>query len=288
MPGAVHPVVIGEISRCQDWIAIVGKEGASDFLADGDDHRMVHPSTTFRRHQVIGALVFVHMRTLHEDTSMDGATPQIVSISSEFPVFQVQLMAIDLAFPREVGLLGCCGAHVPNPPIVIEENVRIDAWGTLDDMRIRPRPSHISGGDDEVGARPFIRAHWPIDAGGDDVEGAILETDGRRLNPIVGLDVYEVYSTTHLLLSVQTMSRPAPVHQVVAFMDGQPREVLEGRVAEVEGVTDPTNGGIWKSSGQHGIHKGVLFARARRGTCATQTCSEHGGATVDGRKFGAT
>ena len=28
---------------------------------DGDDHRMVHPSTTFRRHQVIGALVFVHM-----------------------------------------------------------------------------------------------------------------------------------------------------------------------------------------------------------------------------------
>jgi len=136
-------------------------------------------------------------------------------------------------------------------------------------MRIRPRPSHISGGDDEVGARPFIRAHWPIDAGGDDVEGAILETwevhggtqknkgimgipgdpqglevqslpkpintekeyacqrgrkknssdhvgfldlfshplqglrilqvtDGRRLNPIVGLDVYEVYSTTHL------------------------------------------------------------------------------------------
>ena len=33
MPGAVHPVVIGEISRCQDWIAIVGKEGASDFLA---------------------------------------------------------------------------------------------------------------------------------------------------------------------------------------------------------------------------------------------------------------
>ena len=28
---------------------------------DGDDHRMVHTSTTFRRHQVIGALMFVHM-----------------------------------------------------------------------------------------------------------------------------------------------------------------------------------------------------------------------------------
>ena len=42
----------------------------------------------------------------------------------------------------------------------------------------------------------------------------------------------------HLLLSVQTMSRPAPVHQVGALMDGQPREVLEGRVAEVEDVTD--------------------------------------------------
>jgi len=40
----------------------------------------------------LSPFIKLELRTLHEDTSMDGATPQIVSISSEFPVFQVQLL----------------------------------------------------------------------------------------------------------------------------------------------------------------------------------------------------
>ena len=33
-----------------------------------------------------------------------------------------------MAFPWKVGFLGRSSAHVPDPPIVVEENVRIDAW----------------------------------------------------------------------------------------------------------------------------------------------------------------
>jgi hypothetical protein len=40
----------------------------------------------------LSPFIKLELRTLHEDTSMDGATPQIVSISSKFPVFQVQLL----------------------------------------------------------------------------------------------------------------------------------------------------------------------------------------------------
>ena len=33
VPRAVHPVVIGEMSRSQDRIAIIGKEGPCDLIA---------------------------------------------------------------------------------------------------------------------------------------------------------------------------------------------------------------------------------------------------------------
>jgi hypothetical protein len=48
-------------------------------------------------------------------------------------------------FPREVGLLGGCGAHVPNPPI-IEENVRIDAY--------------IETGGERAGHQALSGIHW--------------------------------------------------------------------------------------------------------------------------------
>ena len=70
----------------------------------------------------------------------ESATNQIIPmVNQPFP-------ARCPTFPREVGLLGCCGAHVPNPPIVIEENVRIDAY--------------IETGEERAGHQALSGIHW--------------------------------------------------------------------------------------------------------------------------------
>ena len=100
-------------------------------------------------------------------------------------------------------------------------NPTTGAWSTLDDMWIRPGPSHICGCDDEVGTGAFIRPRGAIDAGGDDVEGPILiasakttshpsrskqrralnknqVADGWSLDPIIRFHIDEIHRAVDL------------------------------------------------------------------------------------------
>ena len=179
-----------------------------------DGHSMGIFSTAFRDHEVVPSVLLVDMRSF--GISSACSVPYDLRLCELFSCIR-----IDLA---EHYIVVCRAAEIAFS-VFIPEKVRIDSRH-VHCHRIRPCSIRILGAYDEVAKAGTV--------GRDHVECTFMVTDGRREYTLSGMCVRK----RKLGFPVEDMADLLPVHEVLAMIERNTREIMEGACHHVVVISD--------------------------------------------------
>ena len=268
-----------EIALRQDRVDRAGFVGAGYIAAAIYDLRMLVRRAAFRGEQVIPAIHLVDMRAFGPDRVVflhHAAIDQQRRLPDQPVAGKVEFADPDgaVAFVTR-GADGRVVISNPAAAVLVDIERRIDA-AEIEDHRIGPGTRRIGRGDEEVAITAY--------AGVEDVIGAVVIGDGRRIETVTGQR--RLRQVDHAR-AVDGVADLLPVHEVAAVQDRQAGEPREGGVHHVEIVPHLHDRGIGVETGQYGV--GELSIRdlgsiafiakvieGRRGRCCSGGRQQHG------------
>ena len=222
------------IPVAEDGIVGTAFKGAPDIAASGHGDHMAIFRAAFSDHQVIPAVLFVHMRCLR--TAAAGAVPDDPGFRQLFTGGRIQLELADALGIRSHDT----GSHIIHLSVLVPEQGRIDAL-VVDPDRLRP------------GAKNVFRRHQEIaamtDIGGDHVEFSVVIPQGRGINTAGNAAVLQ----RKLAVTGQNMADLLPVHQIPAVPQGNTGEIFKGTGHQVVIFPHPTDAGVGIETGDNGV-----------------------------------
>ena len=272
--------IVRQVALRQDRIAAPRHERPTQFLRPEHDLRMIDARPAFGRGQIIPAVLPEDMRSFDPHRLLRQVDAAIDELG-RFTHHLARAPVIFLDPDRTVAVIARrfvrCAVVDDIGSVVLPIDRWVDALERQPN-RVRPRALRVLGGDDEVAAT--------LDAGVDDVKGAIVVADVRCEDRFGHPPPAEI----QLFGPVDRVGDLRPVHQVARMEDRQAWIMGEGRQSEIIVVAHPDHRRIGIIARQDRVailvrtRRGALDAAAVIGEAAEPGWLGHGGADASGQQ----
>jgi hypothetical protein len=214
---------------CEDGVRGSRQVRAADEAAACDGLPVAVLRAAFGDHQVVIAVLLIEVRAFGIASSR--ALPYLLRLREQPSRGDIYLAELYLSVRRQ---------EIALPALVVEEQFGVDA-SLFHPDGVRPRACGVGGGDVVVATVRHV--------GVDHIEHPFVVADGRRIQSAPCRRLRQV----HLRGAADAAAYLFPVDEVLAAVDGDAGEILEGAVHEVELVAHAADTRVGVEARQDGV-----------------------------------